>query len=160
METLETVVSALTGLVVAALAIACLAKWRRRRDVPAKWAAMAFGLLAALLVEAGVTPKSGGDTVAWAHKLAMAGLVTVPYCMYRFTTALGHRSRLGDRAAAFSQVTLTLATFLLPRPRASAAEPGRWWLYLVAVYLLGVLAHWTALSAVAAVRLWRSGRRD
>jgi hypothetical protein len=59
-----------------------------------------------------------------------------------------------QRFVASMTVVLSLGTFALPRfPAAGEARP--WWFVL---YLFLFLVHWSLLSVVVTVRLWRAGR--
>ncbi len=154
MQTLVDVTSGLTNTLFVALAVTCLVRWRRRNSAPAKWAALTFGVLGAVALAGWVISKTGGADVEWQGKLTLALLLSFPYCLYRFTAAFGPRSRRVDRAATYSWALVVVVTLLIPElPRPGAGRPA--WFQ---IYLLALLAEWTALALVATTKLWRSGR--
>jgi K+-sensing histidine kinase KdpD len=76
--------------------------------------------------------------------------------MYRFATAFVPPSRRLQRLVALLTIGLTVWTFLLPDVPA-AGEP-RSTSFLL--YVIAFLVHWTLLSVVVTVRLWRAGIRQ
>ena len=154
MEPLVDLLRALTTVLFLGLAATALVLWRRRRDAPAKWAAVSFGVLAAATTAGFLLPDTGGEAVEWAGKVRIAALVCFPYCLYRFAAAFTGVSKLVERSAAAATLLLVAATLALP-PLREAGEPAPAW---SGWYVGAVLVVWTGLSVLVAVRLWVSGR--
>jgi serine phosphatase RsbU (regulator of sigma subunit) len=128
--------------------------WRRRRDAPAKWAAISFALLAGVTTAGLLLPDTGGEAVEWARKVRIAAMVFFPYCLHRFAAAFTGASKLVERSAAVA--TLVLAAVILalpPLPESGASVPAWAWGLIAAGLLL-----WTSLSLLVAVKLWSSGQ--
>jgi signal transduction histidine kinase len=139
----------------AVLALATIDQWRRRRDRAAAWAAVCFGTLGLVVVIAQAIPDHPRGTFAhWLVRIDLALLLLFPYFLHRFTTIFrAARSRV-EQALGLMTVAMLAWTFALPDiPEAGEARPGYFYAYLV-----GFLIHWTVLSSVASVRLWRAGR--
>ncbi|WNV75212.1 sensor domain-containing diguanylate cyclase [Geodermatophilus sp. DSM 44513] len=154
MEPLTGLLRILTTILFVGLAATSLVLWRRRRDAPAKWAAVSFALLAGATTAGVLLPDTGGDAVQWAQKVSVAALVAFPYCLHRFAVAFTGVSRLVERLAAAATVALVAATLILP-PISEAGEPVPAW---SPWYIGAVLLVWTGLSLLVAVRLWSSGQ--
>ncbi|WNV76843.1 GAF domain-containing SpoIIE family protein phosphatase [Geodermatophilus sp. DSM 44513] len=154
MESLVEMLRALTAVLFVGLAATALVLWRRRRDAPAKWAAVSFALLAGVTTVGLVVPDTGGEAVQWARKVRIATLLCVPYCLHRFAAAFTGVSKRVERVAAAATLLLVAATLVLP-PLRRAGEPAAAW---SGWYLATALTVWTALSALVAVKLWVSGR--
>jgi serine phosphatase RsbU (regulator of sigma subunit) len=136
------------------LALTAFVLWHRRRDAPAKWAAVSFALLAGVTTVGLLVPDTGGQAVEWARKVRIAALICFPYCLHRFAAAFTGASKLVERLAAGSTVLIVTAVLTLP-PLPEAGEPVPAWSgWLIAAGLVV----WTALSLSVAVRLWSSGR--
>jgi signal transduction histidine kinase len=137
-----------------ALAGVALLAWRRRRDRAAWWAAAAFGALGALEI-LGFVPNHPGNLVERAvGRLDLALLVVFPFLLFRFTAVF--RTARRDLAQALGGLTvlLVLWAFAMPSvPQAHEAWPV-WFTAFVVVFFF----HWTMLSVVSAVRLFRAGR--
>ncbi|TQN44115.1 PAS domain S-box-containing protein/diguanylate cyclase (GGDEF)-like protein [Blastococcus colisei] len=154
MDPLADLLRALTGGLFVALAATSLVLWGRRRDAPAKWAAVSFALLAGVTTVGMVIPDTGGEAVEWTRKLYVAVLICFPYCLHRFAAAFAGVSRRVEMPAAAATVLLVAATLTLaPLPEAGDAAPAWSPWYIGAVLLL-----WTALSLLVALRLWLAGR--
>jgi signal transduction histidine kinase len=138
----------------AALALATINQWRLRRDRAAAWAAACFGALGLVVVLGQFVPehpRGSGEHVL--QKIDVAIFLLFPYLLYRFTTEFRTATSRLERALGLMTVAMIVWTFALPRfPAAGDARPA-WFI----VYLAGFLTHWTVLSSVAAVRLWRAG---
>ena len=154
MEPLVDLLRALTTILFVGLAVTSLVLWRRRRDAPAKWAAVSFALLAGVTTAGLLVPDTGGDSVEWAGKVRIAALVCFPYCLHRFAAAFTGVSKLVERPAAAATLLLVAATLVLP-PLREAGEPTPAW---SGWYVGAVLVVWTVLSVLVAARLWVSGR--
>jgi len=137
-----------------ALGVVGLLSWRRRRDRASMWAAATFGSLG-LLELLSLVPEHPGQLAERAvERVDIALLVLFPYLLFRFTGAFrGPGRRLADSLVALT-VALVVWTFLLPR-LPQPGEPRPWWFY---AYLVLFMVHWSVLSTVSAVRLWRAGR--
>lgn len=133
------------------LAVAAFIQWRRGRGRPAFWAALAFGSIG-VVVLAGLLPESAERDVIVKAELGL--LVLFPYLLYKFTTAFERAARGLERFVGLMTVVLVVWSFALPEiPR-----EGDEWSTGFLVYLIAFLFHWTVLSIIAAVRLWRAGR--
>lgn len=157
MHALVTALSAVSSLIFVALAIVGLRRWRRRRDVTAGWIALAFLSLGLIVTVGRLLPAHPHglpeDTLL---RLEIELLVLFPYLMYRFATAFVPPSKRLQRIVALLTVGLTVWTFALPTiPSAGEKRPQGFLIYLIAF-----LVHWTVLSVVVTVRLWRAGRRQ
>ncbi len=137
------------------LAVVALRRWRRKRDRTAGWLALSF-LSLGLIVSVGrlVPAHPLGLFEDALQRLDIELLVLFPYLGYRFATAFVQPSRRLQRLVGLMTVGLTIWTFALPRfPAAGESRPAGF-----LVYVIGFLVHWTLLSVVIVVRLWRAGR--
>jgi signal transduction histidine kinase len=137
------------------LAIAALRQWRAGKGRAGLWAALTFASLA-LVVDIGelLPEEPRSDAAIVAQRLLIAVLVLFPYLLYRFTTAFERPTRRLERFVGLMTVAVLIWTFALPR----FPEEGESWPIWFVLYLVAFLAHWTVLSTVVAVRLWRAGR--
>jgi signal transduction histidine kinase len=137
------------------VAVAALRQWRAGRGRAGLWAALTFGALA-LVADVGPllpeNPRGGAGLVAL--KLVVAALVLFPYLLYRFTTAFEAPTRRLERWLALMTLAVLVWTFALPH----FPDEGESWPTWFALYVAGFFVHWTVLSVVVAVRLWRAGR--
>jgi signal transduction histidine kinase len=135
------------------LAIGAFLQWRRGRGGPALWAAVAFGAIG-LVVLAGRLPESAqSDSMT---KLELALLVLFPYLLYKFTTAFEKAPEGLERFVGLMTIVLLVWSFALP----SIPQDGEAWSNGFVAYLVAFLFHWSLLSVISAVRLWRAGRRQ
>jgi signal transduction histidine kinase len=133
------------------LAVAAFIQWRQGRGLPALWAALAFGAIG-IVVLAGLLPESAENDLVVKTELTL--LVLFPFLLYKFTTAFEQAEQGLERFVGVMTVVLVVWSFALPQiPRED--EP---WSTGFVVYLVAFLFHWTVLSIIAAVRLWRAGR--
>jgi signal transduction histidine kinase len=125
-----------------------------RRDRAAAWAAAAFGALGVVVVLGKLVPMHPHGF--WEHflqKLDIAILLLFPYLLHRFTTAFRKATSRLEQALGLMTVVMVGWTFALPSiPASGESRSG-----LFIAYLVGFMIHWTVLSTVAAVRLWRAG---
>ncbi len=138
-----------------ALAIVAFLQWRRRRDHAAGWLALAF-LTLGLIVSIGrlVPEHPHGLIEDIPQRISIELLVLFPYFLYRFATVFAPPAQRLQRFVASMTIVLSIATFALPRfPAAGESRP--WW-FMVYVFLF--LLHWSLLSVVVTIRLWRAGR--
>jgi signal transduction histidine kinase len=137
------------------LAVLALLEWRSGRGRAGLWGALTFACLA-LVADVGrlVPPHPDTSAERFAVRLLIATLVLFPYLLYRFTTAFEPPTRRLERLVGVMTVVLLVWTFALPRfPQQGEHRPASFIAYLVAF-----LIHWTLLSIIVAVRLWRAGR--
>ncbi|HVW90947.1 MAG TPA: histidine kinase dimerization/phospho-acceptor domain-containing protein, partial [Gaiellaceae bacterium] len=146
--------SANTILLVLVAALAIL-RWRRRRDNVSAWLAAAF-LAIALLVTLGrgvpAHPHGAGGYLE--QRLEIELLVLFPYLLYRFATEFVPPGRRLQQAVAALTVGLTVFTFALSHVPAN----GQRWPAAFVVYAVAFFVHWSLLSVVVTLRLWRAGR--
>jgi signal transduction histidine kinase len=137
-----------------AVALVAVRQWRAGRGRAGFWAALTFGALA-LVADAGalLPEEPEGFLEVAAQRLLIAILVVFPYLLYRFTTAFTRPTRRLEGLVGVMTVVLLLWTFVLldvpgdDEPRSA----------FFMAYLVAFLVHWTVLSLVVAVRLWRAG---
>ena len=136
-----------------ALGTVALLYWRGRRDRASMWAAATFGSLGLLELlslipnhPAHLAERAGG-------RVEIALLVLFPYLLFRFTGAFRRPGRrLADAIVSLTAI-LVVWTFALPRiPQPGEKRPG-WLIAYIALFMV----HWSLLSTVSAVRLWRAG---
>ena len=141
-------------VVFGALAVAAFRMWLRGRGGPALWAALSFGAVG-IVVLAGLVqpdePANNIEDVILRGEIAL--LVLFPYLLYRFTTTFEHAPAGLERFLGLMTATLLVWTFLLPNFPAEG-EPQSLGFH---AFLIAFLVHWTTLSTIAAVRLWRAG---
>ena len=138
----------------AALAVATINEWRLRRDRAAAWAALCFGTLGVVVVIGAVIPDHPhGFAERFLQKLDIAVLLLFPYLLYRFTTAFRVATSRLERLLGLMTAVMIIWTFALPRIPAEGETRSIGF----DIYLVAFLVHWTVLSTVAAVRLWRAG---
>ena len=157
MHAFVTALSIVTSVIFAALALVGIRRWRRRRDRTAGWIAVAFLALGLIVTFGRLVPTHPhGVWQQGLQRLDIELLVLFPYLMYRFATAFVPPSRRLQRVVALLTVGLTIWTFALPRIPASGEPRPAGFL----VYVIAFLVHWTVLSIVVTVRLWRAGRQQ
>lgn len=140
-----------------AVAVVALRQWRVGRGRAGLWAALAF-LALALVVDVGeVLPEnSSSDFVTVARRFLIAALVLFPYLLYRFTTAFNPPSRRLEGRLGIMTIVLVAWTFALPSlPEEGERQPA-WF----TVYVVAFVIHWTVLTLVSALRLWRGARGE
>jgi signal transduction histidine kinase len=139
----------------AALALATINQWRTRRDQAAAWAAFCFGTLGLVVVLGQIVPDHPhGTSEHLLQRIDVALLLLFPYLLHRFTTVFRAATSRLERGLGLMTIAMLVWTFALPRfPSSGESRPAWFWAYLV-----GFLIHWTVLSTLAAVRLWRAGR--
>jgi signal transduction histidine kinase len=135
------------------LAVGAFLQWRKGGGRPAFWAALAFGAIG-LVVVAGRMPERWQND--WIVKVELGLLVLFPYLLYKFTTAFERAAKGLERFVGLMTVVLLVWSFALP----GIPEDDEEWSTGFVVYLAAFLFHWSLLSIVAAVRLWRAGHRQ
>ncbi len=128
--------------------------WLRRRDRPARWAAVAFGSLGLLELLA-LIPANHGNLLEQVNvRVVIALLVLFPYLLFRFTNAFRvPNPRLANGLLLLSAI-LVVWTFALPR----IPKPGEHRSAEFEAWITVFFVHWTVLSIVSAWSLWRAGR--
>jgi signal transduction histidine kinase len=137
----------------AILAVGAYLQWRKGGGRPALWAALAFGAIG-LVVVAGRMPERWQND--WIVKVELSLLVLFPYLLYKFTTAFERAARGLERFVGLMTVVLLVWSFVLPQ----IPEDDEDWSTGFAVYLAAFLFHWSVLSIIAGLRLWRAGDRQ
>jgi PAS domain S-box-containing protein len=148
------ILSYANNLLFAALVVVCFVQWRKRGERAALWLTLTFGILTALVVHGLVMPEDPQNALLQGvEKLTIAALALFPYFLYRFMAAFERPPRAMGVAAA--SLTGVVAGWALVLPRLPAEESSRplWF----QAFLVALLAQWTILSLVVAVRLWRAG---
>lgn len=136
-----------------ALGAVAFATWYRRRDRASVWAAAAFGAIGGLELLSLIHNHPGNTAEAVVARFELALLVLFPYLLFRFTTGFRVAGRKLANALFAITAVLVVWTFALPRlPRT-----GQHWGTAFAAFVVVFMIHWSALSIVSAVRLWRAG---
>jgi signal transduction histidine kinase len=131
------------------LAVVAFLQWRARGGRPLAWAALGFAAIDLVLVT-GLVSDNPPDSVV---RLELVLLVLFPYLLYRFTTAFERAPAGLERFVGVMTVVLVLWTGVLR----DIPQEGEAWSNGFAVYVAAFLFHWSVLSIIAAVRLWRAG---
>ncbi|MDX6476614.1 MAG: hypothetical protein QOH95_2125, partial [Gaiellaceae bacterium] len=155
MHQLVTALNVVISVIFVVLAAVAVRGWRQKRDSAAGWLALSF-LSLGLIVSVGrlVPTHPHGLVENTFQRLEIELLVLFPYLGYRFATAFVPPSRRLQRIVGLLTVGLSVWTFALPRfPASGESRPAGFLIYLVAF-----LVHWSVLSVVVTVRLWRAGR--
>jgi len=135
------------------LAFVCFRAWRVQRGEAALWAFATFGLLA-LVAVTGPIVDAVGDPRLWITKAIIALVVVFPYFLYRFAASFGRPAQWIEVMSAGATAALVVWGLALPdvpdqgEPRSSSFT----------VFVIALLAQWTALSLFVAFRLWRTGQ--
>ena len=154
MATANQVLSWVNVAVFVLLAVVAVVEWRRRGGLAALWAGLAF--LALGIVElVGIALPDHTTTLAQdvALRILVLLLVLFPYLLYRFTTAFNPPTRALERRLGGMTIVLFLWTCALPSFPESGQPRPAWFI----AYLIAFVFHWTVLSVVVAIRLWRGG---
>lgn len=138
-----------------ALALVALRLWLRGRGRPALWAALSFGAVGIVVLDGLLLPdEPANDLQEVVQRVNIALLVLFPYLLYRFTTTFERAPSGLERFLGLMTVVLLVWTFALPDfPAEGEPQPAGFVAYIVAF-----LVHWSVLSIISAVRLWRAGR--
>jgi PAS domain S-box-containing protein len=150
-----TVLQYITDALFVSLAGVCFLRWRRERGTAAAWLAVAFGLLAAVVIVGVVLEATvAGEPPAWTTKLLLGAIILFPYLLFRFTAALERAVRRTELVAGVLAGATVAWTLVLPAfPSPSEPRPG-WLNAFLGVFVL----QWTVISLIVAVKLWRAGR--
>ncbi|HEY7707338.1 MAG TPA: histidine kinase dimerization/phospho-acceptor domain-containing protein, partial [Gaiellaceae bacterium] len=137
------------------LAVVSLRLWMRGRGGPAFWAALSFGAVGIVVLDGLVLPDDpANDFQEIVQRVNIGLLVLFPYLLYRFTTTFERAPGGLERFLGVMTVVVLAWTFLLP----DFPEEGDEQTLGFRLYVVAFLFHWTALSIISAVRLWRAGR--
>ena len=137
------------------LAVVAVRQWRRRRDAAAGWLAFAFLSLGVIVSIGRLVPAHPHSLVPdIGQRIEVELLVLFPFLLYRFATVFVRPSARLQRIVGGLTVVLSILTFVLPRFPAAGEKWPKWFL----TYVLAFLVHWSVLSVVVSVRLWRAGR--
>ncbi len=131
------------------LAVVAFLQWRTSGGRPLLWAALGFAAidLVSLVGLVSDTPPEG------VVRLELVLLVLYPYLLYRFTTAFERAPAGLERFVGVMTIALVLwSAALRDIPTGDEA-----WSKGFTVYVVAFLFHWSVLSSIAAVRLWRAG---
>ena len=155
MSTAVETVNYVNVAVFGALALVALRLWLKGLGRPALWAALSFGAVGIVVLDGLVLPDEPvNDLQEVVQRVNIALLVLFPYLLYRFTTTFERAPAGLERFLGVMTVVLLAWTFALPDfPEEGAAQSAGFTAYVVAF-----LFHWTVLSIIAALRLWRAGR--
>jgi signal transduction histidine kinase len=136
------------------LAVSAALRWRSRRDRAAGWIALAFLTLGLIVTVGRLLPAHPHEFLDKAAlRLEIELLVLFPFFLYRFATAFVPPSRRLQQVVGTLTIGLTIWTFALPSiPTSGEHRPSTFVFYLVAF-----IVHWSVLSSVVTIRLWRAG---
>ena len=139
------------------LAAVAIRQWRIRRDRAGAWAAASFGAIGIVVLLGRVIPEEPDTLLEHAvQRLDIVVLLLFPYLLYRFTVAFDPPSRRLSRIVDSATTLLVLWTVALPSlPAEGEPRSG-----LFTAYVIAFVVHWTLLSIVVTVRLWRAGRGE
>jgi len=152
-----TAISVLNSVVFVALAVLGAQHWRRRRDRVGVWIGLASLTLGIIVTLGRLVPAHPHGLVEVAgQRVNVELLVLFPYFLYRFATEFAPPTARLQRVVATLTVGLTAWTFSPMHFPASGEHRSP----VFVAYLLAFLAHWTLLSIVVTVRLWRAGRHQ
>jgi hypothetical protein len=129
--------------------------WLRRRDSQSAWLSLTFGILGVISVIGLLQPeKVASDLGQLILKVEVGVLLLFPYFLYRFAASFDPPSRAIEWFAGIvTAIAIIWPFFIGPIPGEGEKQPTDW-----RVYILFLLFQWSALSTIAAVRLWRGGR--
>src|SRR5215204_4766759 len=104
--------------VFAAIAFVCLLQWQRRRDDPARWAALTFALLAAVALAGEIVEAvSDADELgAWYERAVIAAIVLFPYLLFRFGASFRRPRRTVEILAAGLTLAVVALSFFVEIP--------------------------------------------
>jgi signal transduction histidine kinase len=152
-----TAFSILTSVFIVGLLALAAHRWLRRRDRAAGWLTLAFLTLGLIVTVGRLVPTDPQGAVEDAlQRVEIELLVLFPYLLYRFATEFVRPSRRLQSVVAVMTSGLSIWTFALRNIPAAGEPRSAGFLAYVIVFLV----HWTLLSIVVTVRLWRAGREQ
>jgi signal transduction histidine kinase len=154
MRALADVLGHVNVFVFAAIAFVCLWQWLRRRDEPARWAALTFALLGTVALAGEILDAVYGEDGAggWVDKIIVALIVFFPYLLFRFGASFSRPSREIELAAAALTAAVVVWALFVEIPPEGTPRPAAF-----TAFIVGLLVQWTLLSLYVAWRLWRAG---
>lgn len=139
------------------LALVAIRQWRIRRDAAGAWAAASFAAIGVVvLIGRGLPDQPDSLLEQVVQRLDIIILLLFPYLLYRFTASFAAPSRRLARVVDAATALLVLWTAVLPS-LPGEGEPRPAWF---TAYVVAFVVHWTLLSVVVTVRLWRAGRGE
>ncbi|HEX2851582.1 MAG TPA: hypothetical protein VHN98_13560, partial [Acidimicrobiales bacterium] len=156
MDAFARVVSIIDVALFGGLALVCVKHWRARRDAPARWLAITFGVLAAAVLAALPLPSGQNARIhgyALGVRLVLLLIFAYPYALFRFGRAFRDAARGLDAFAA--SISLAVAVAVMSVPLDADPKAPKSAALLVVTALVGV--QWVVLSALVAVWLWSAG---
>jgi signal transduction histidine kinase len=143
------------GVIFVTLSLLAVRRWLGLRDPAAGWLAVALATIALIVSVGRVVPSHpSGFWEAAGQRAEIVLLVLFPYLMFRFATAFAQPSVRLRRVVGLITSILVAWTLLLRHVPATGENRSTAFI----VYVVAFLLHWSALSAVVALRLWRAGR--
>jgi signal transduction histidine kinase len=127
--------------------------WRHHRDRASLWAAATFGTLGILELLSLIPNNPGNLPERATGRIVIALLVLFPYLLFRFTTAFRVSGKRFANALFAVTAILVVWTFALPK----LPQPNESWPGIFTAWVAVFTVHWSVLSTVSAVRLWRAG---
>ena len=155
MHGVVTALNVVTSVSFGVLAVVAVRRWYRKRDRAAGWLALSFLALGVIVTVGRLLPAHPHGFVLGALlRIEIELLVLFPYLGYRFATGFVPPSRRLQRLVGALTIGLSIWTFALPTiPATGEPRPSAF-----LVYVIAFLVHWTLLSIVITMRLWRAGR--
>jgi signal transduction histidine kinase len=136
------------------VALVALRQWRLGHGRAGLWAALSFGTLALVVDVAPLLDETPDRPIeTFLRHTLVAELVLFPYLLYRFTTAFQPPTRRLEGLLGLMTLALLVWTYLLPDIPAEGEARST----AFSVYVAAFLFHWTTLTVVVALRLWRAG---
>lgn len=135
------------------LAVLSVRLWWRHRSPQTTWLAWTFGSLA-VGVAAGQLATALPAVASGVRWMGRIAVVAFPYLLFRFVASFQPSHRRLRQVAGVLAGAVIATTVFVPPP--SPGDRPSWY----ALYVLGVLVMWTALSAWVVWRLWRSGHEQ
>lgn len=149
------VVSLINAAAFAAIGALSVRQWRRSRLEPARWLAVAFGLLGAVAAFGVVIPEDPQGVVALTlQRVLVLGIVAYAWALVRFLVSFETIPvRLARTVAAWS-VAVAVGLLALPYlPGSNDVRP--WWFQ---AWILAFMLQWSGLHFLVARRLWTASR--
>lgn len=138
------------------LGVVTFVQWQRGRHPASLWVFLAFAVLAVFYSIRLIQPDDFGDSRVedLFVRFQIAVLLLFPYFLYRVSTSFKKPRRFTEVVAALATAVVIGWSFAISMiPGEGDPRPASF-----RYFVFGVLAQWTYLSAVVAVRFWRAGR--
>ncbi|MGI8794053.1 MAG: sensor histidine kinase [Acidimicrobiales bacterium] len=143
------------ALAFAALGLVAVRQWYTLRTEPARWMAVAFGLIGAVAAIGAVQPEGAVGVVPLIlQRLLILGIIGYVWCLLRFLASLDpdRDDRLMSAGDALSLAVAVAALALPDIPGQGDSRP--WWFQL---WILLFLLQWVGIHGVVSRRLWTAG---